>query len=200
MSRKLRVGASIGLTLSAVLVVGGCTGDDQATSPQAPTTQQSAAPSEPQSTTDEWAGDTIAAGTYSRVATQADAERAGLPEDLSEALLGADGELPMSIEIADGSWTIHVTNDASISEVGDLGTYSYDVDGHWITVSEADRVLGYEWTLVGDVLTLTLVDVEGEPPPWTTSASSPRASTPGKPTDHDDYSEHVSRYAPKSDR
>lgn len=70
----------------------------------------------------------------------------GLPEDLVDALTGPDGEAPLSLEIADGEWTVHVTNDAGISEVGDYGTYEYD-EGHWVTVNPNDRVLAYDWTL-----------------------------------------------------
>jgi hypothetical protein len=110
------------------------------------------------------ANDGIPDGTYSRTATREDGEALGMEPALLDAVLGADGELPIEFEIEGDQWRHYVTNDAGIRELGDLGTSSYDKDGRWVTVSESTGCPGcvstFEWT--DDKGTLTLFDSEAD--------------------------------------
>lgn len=174
MSPTQRIRTIFGLTVSA-LIVAGCSGDEPVAAPPAPAAESTATPdatSEPDGTTestDEWAGETIPPGTYSRVATREQGLEMGLAEDLLDAMTGPDGEVPLDFEVGDGQWKVYVTNDAGIRELGDLGTHSYDAEGRWVTVSESSGCPGcvgvVEWTLVGDILTLTIADIDGGQPP-----------------------------------
>ena len=76
-------------------------------------------------------------GTYSRVVVREDAIAAGFDPELVDKYLEADGELPMAYKVAGDRWTHFVTNDSGIAETGDIGTASYDDEGHWVTVGEA---------------------------------------------------------------
>lgn len=109
--------------------------------------------------------DTIPNGTYTRVATHANGDALGLDPQLVNEILGADGELPVSIEIEDDRWTLYVTNDAGVSEQGDLGASTYDNRGRWVTVSESSGcrgcVIAFDWTYAEGTLSLTLSPVEG---------------------------------------
>jgi TRAP-type transport system periplasmic protein len=102
-------------------------------------------------------GNTIPDGTYSRVVTRADGEALGLDDEILDAIgIGADGEMPVAIEIANGRWTYYVTNDAGIREPGTGGTYRYDDAGHWVAHEECcDETAAFDWTLAEDVLTLS---------------------------------------------
>jgi hypothetical protein len=92
----------------------------------------------------------------------------GLDPRIVDELLGPDGEIDIVLEIADGRWTQYQTRDNGQREVGDLGTYSYDSDGHWVTVSSSGGCRGcigaFEWTFADGVLSLAFVPVDGEPP------------------------------------
>ena len=95
-----------------------------------------------------------------------DAIAAGFDPELVDEFLGADGELPIAFKVAGDRWTHFVTNDAGIAEPGDVGTSSYDDEGHWVTVSASQGCPGcvqvLAWSLVDSSLTLTLVSVDGQ--------------------------------------
>jgi hypothetical protein len=80
--------------------------------------------------------DQIPDGTYSRVATAAEGEALAIDPAQVSAWVGADGELLIELEFADGDWTMYVTNDAGIREVGTGGTYGYDLAGHVVMIEE----------------------------------------------------------------
>jgi hypothetical protein len=124
-----------------------------------PVSAADAAPSE---------SDQIPEGTYTRVVTREAGLARGLDPRIVDELLGPDGEIDIVLEIADGRWTQYQTRDNGQREVGDLGTYSYDSDGHWVTVSSSGGCRGcigaFEWTFADGVLSLAFVPVDGEPP------------------------------------
>jgi hypothetical protein len=101
-------------------------------------------------------------GTWSRVATTAEPEALGLEPALASEMLGADGELPVDLEVAGDEWKIYVTSDAGKRELGDFGTWSAGDDGRWTTVSESPGCRGceatYLVTLDGDRLTTEIDD------------------------------------------
>jgi TRAP-type C4-dicarboxylate transport system substrate-binding protein len=114
--------------------------------------------------------ETIPPGTYSRVILRDEAIAEGFDPELVDAMLGPDGELPEAIEITTDGWVHHVTNDAGFSEVGDLGTYSYDEDGRLVLTSESTGCPGcvavVDWTLANGILTLKFGDVDGPEDPY----------------------------------
>ncbi len=67
--------------------------------------------------------------------------------------------------MAGDRWTEFQTNDSGIAEIGDLGTASYDRDGHWVTVSESEEAPGavevLDWTMSDGMLSLAFASVEG---------------------------------------
>jgi TRAP-type C4-dicarboxylate transport system substrate-binding protein len=110
----------------------------------------------------------IPEATYTRVVTREASLARGLDPVIVDELLGPDGENVIVLEIADGRWTQYETPDNGQLRVGDLGTYSYDSDGRWVTVSSSggcrDCVAAFDWTFADGVLSLTLVPIDGEPP------------------------------------
>jgi TRAP-type C4-dicarboxylate transport system substrate-binding protein len=114
--------------------------------------------------------ETIPPGTYSRVILRDEAIAEGFDPDLVDAMLGPDGELPTAIEITTDRWIHHVTNDAGFSEIGDLGTYTYDEDGRFVATSESTGCPGcvatLDWTLTNGILTLKSTPVDGQEAPY----------------------------------
>jgi TRAP-type C4-dicarboxylate transport system substrate-binding protein len=112
--------------------------------------------------------DEIPQATYTRVETRDAGLARGLDPAIVDELLGPDGEIEIVLEIADGRWAQYQTQDNGQREVGDQGTYSYDSDGRWVTVSTrgacVDCIVAFEWTFANGVLSLALSPVDGEPP------------------------------------
>jgi len=139
--------------LATLVFSAGCSGAMTETE----TTLDAELPAEAPSTTEAPSSvETIPPGMYSRVILREEAIAEGFAPDLVDAMLGTDGEMPLALEITADGWTIHVTNDAGFSEVGDLGTNEYDANGNWIART-AGGFLTYEWSLVDGMLTLTLL-------------------------------------------
>lgn len=118
---------------------------------------------------DQGSGATIPNGTYTRVATTATGQERGLDPDIVAELLGPDGTIVINLKIADGRWTQHGSLDSGADEVGDFGTYTYDGEGHWVTVSESGGCHGcvgvFNWKLVDGVLSLSFAEGQGSKPP-----------------------------------
>lgn len=111
-------------------------------------------------------GATIPFGTYTKTATTQEATDMGIDPTIAAEVLGPSGEAKFSFAIEDGRWTEYdYGGPGGTRQVGDLGTYTYDDRGRWITVSEsggcARCIVGYEWTFNNGVLTLNLADVAG---------------------------------------
>ncbi len=118
-------------------------------------------PGQDTATTEPFDGDTIPIGTYERTITTADGS--DLDPTIVADILGPSGEKLTELEIAADAWTLYEVTDDGERSVADLGTYHYDSDGRWITVSTSGGcsgcVIGFDWTLDGDQLTLTLAEV-----------------------------------------
>jgi hypothetical protein len=106
-----------------------------------------------------YAGPRIPDGSWSKVATAAEARRRGLDAPVVQRLLGADGKLPVTLRIAGDRFAILVTEeDGGVPVPGDSGSLSYDGRGRLVTVSESPGCPGcigvYTWTVDGDALTM----------------------------------------------
>ncbi len=124
------------------------------------------APADEATSSETFDGDTIPEGTYQRTITTADG--ADLDPSIVAELLGPSGEKDTEFVIESDAWTLYEVFGDGEREVLDLGTYSYDSGGRWITVSTSGGcsgcIGGYDWTIDGDQLTLTLADVDNHSP------------------------------------
>jgi hypothetical protein len=110
-----------------LLTLVACGGDDDASAGPAPTVTASTLLSD---------------GLWRRVVTTADAEAVGIgPADVA-AVLGADGQAVLELEIDGDRWKQYVTEDDGRRALGDLGTWSLDDDGNWVTVSDSPGCRG----------------------------------------------------------
>jgi hypothetical protein len=162
-------------TLIAASLLAGCqsTGDgaDTATAPTSePSTSET---STADATEADRSGPTIPAGLWTRHLTpaqaRADAKRFGLTPDAVEEIAGSFSEdLAYSFKVDDGVWAQYQALDGGESTVGDSGTFTYDADGNWDTVSNSTGcpgcVLVYRWSVQGDELTLNAVPGHDEDP------------------------------------
>ena len=73
--------------------------------------------------------------------------------------LGKDGKTTYVLKFTGDRWTQFVVEE--VPELGDLGTLAYDAKGNVAMTSASDGCPGcvgiYDWSLVGDELTLKLV-------------------------------------------
>lgn len=116
-------------------------------------------PPSPSPSATAYTGPRIPDGSWSKVATAAEARRRGLDAPVVQRMLGADGKLPVTLRIAGDRWTVLVTEeDGGIPTPGDSGSLSYDRQGRLVTVSESPGCPGcigkFAWTLTGDALEL----------------------------------------------
>jgi hypothetical protein len=148
--------------LSASMLTSCGNGDDTTDSSGAPTRTTST-----RAATDaDDSGPTIPAGLYTRHLTpaeaRADAGRLGLTDDQAESFVSAVSEdLAFSFKIGDGVWAQYQTVDGGQPELGDSGTFTYDAEGNWATVSNSTGCPGcllvYQWSVGGDALTVKVV-------------------------------------------
>ncbi|MEP6660919.1 MAG: TRAP transporter substrate-binding protein DctP [Acidimicrobiales bacterium] len=108
---------------------------------------------------------TIPLGRYAKVGTRAAYIERGLDPNVVDEMLGPDGEIVVVLEIADGRWTEYERLADGTEELGDLGSYSYDSAGHWVTEGASGGCRGcraaFDWALVDGVLSLTLAPIDG---------------------------------------
>jgi hypothetical protein len=106
----------------------------------------------------------IPEGTWAKVSTLKDATRMGLPDQVAQRLVGADGVLHVELRI-DGQDFAQFGDDQKDDELvlGDRGTATYDPEGHWVLTSQSegcrDCVSSFTWSVHDDRLTLALRDV-----------------------------------------
>lgn len=116
--------------------------------------------------TAEYGGPVIPNGTYSKLTTRADAIARGLDPSIVDQMLGPDGEIVVEYQIADDQWTQSEVLDDGTKPVGDLGTYTYDEAGRWVTVSESGGCRGcvqvLDWNFADGVLSLAFSPSGGE--------------------------------------
>ena len=167
--------AVTGAVLLIVVALPACT-SDTATESAAPVPESSATTSSPTAEADDNAstdpaegtydGPTIPEGMYTRHLTRAEAERAanmhGLSADTTDEILGIfTQDLAYSFKIEGASWGQYTAVDGGEADLGDFGTFTYDEEGSWVTVSDDTGcpacVIAYHWTLEGDELTLRVV-------------------------------------------
>ena len=121
----------------------------------------------PTVTTSAYDGPRIPDSSWSRVLTRADAERAKLSEADIVRYLGADGRLPLTFQFETDAWSLLVTNDEGVAEVGDFGPLVYDAPGRLTMTSEAPGCPGCEygltWEIRGNRLILGLAPGESLP-------------------------------------
>ena len=81
--------------------------------------------------------------------------------------LGADGRLPLTFQFETDAWSLLVTNDEGVAEVGDFGPFVYDAPGRLTMTSEAPGCPGCEygltWEIRGNRLILGLAPGESMP-------------------------------------
>lgn len=126
-----------------------------------PTTTSPSGSADP-TPTDEWTGETIPDGTYTKTATMAHAKRLGLPRDRATEMLGRDGELHVELRIVGDDFSQSSDDgDAPLTQ-GDGGTTTYDGDGNLVATSTSTGCSGcvatVAWSLEGDRLTLKILD------------------------------------------
>jgi len=141
--------AVLALLLGTVLF--GCSDDTSSTAPGEPS---SAAGSEPANTSE-----AIPDGSYAKTATLAEAKAMGITDQSFRSELGKDGKTTYVLKFRGDRWTHFVVEE--VPEPGDLGTLAYDAKGNVVMTSASDGCPGcvntYDWSLVGDELTLKLV-------------------------------------------
>ena len=147
----------LALLIGSVLV--GCSDDPTSTTTDA--SASTTTPSEPSSATGSQpanAAEAIPDGNYAKTVTVAQAKSMGITDQGFLKELGKDGKTTYVIKFAGDRWTIFVVEGAP--EPGDLGTLAYDPNANVVMTSESegcDCIYAYDWSLVGDQLTLELV-------------------------------------------
>lgn len=162
--------------LLLVTVLAGCSDDTSSTatatggtaSTNTTPTPTSGEPSPATSSEPEDPGEVIPDGNYAKTVTVAEAKERGITDRgfLSDEF-GEDGETSYVFKFAGDRWTIFVGNE--VPEPGDGGTLAYDAKDKIAITSESEGcpgcVYGYDWSLVGDELTLKLVGHESTDTP-----------------------------------
>jgi hypothetical protein len=157
--------------LSTLLVVGGCGGDDGSTGATSTSADLATAVTDAPDTTSLVTTVTAATdvraipdGIFSRVVARDAALADGRDPALVDELLGADGELPLSIKFQGDRYTVFDTADDGSTGPGDIGTQYIDADGRRVQTSESEGCPGcvsiIDWTLAGDTLTLSCAPVD----------------------------------------
>lgn len=173
MSTYLRSFVCIAALTASLLTGCGDSGDDDTGGTAEPTPAASTA--DPSTSPSEVAYDglSIPQGLWARHLTPAQAhetaEQLGVAYGVIEEAVGpfAD-ELILSYKIGDGVWAQYQAIDAGEPELGDWGTFTYDGDGNWSTVSNSTGCPGcvgvLEWSVDSDVLSLTYLPGHDEDP------------------------------------
>lgn len=155
--------------LLLVTVLASCSDDPSATATRR-TASTTTTPSElSPATSSEPAqpGEAIPDGSYAKTVTVAEAKEMGITDQGFLNQFGKDGRTTLVLKIAGDRWT-HFTVEG-VPEPGDLGTITYDAKDKIAMTSESDGCPGcvytYDWSLVGDDLTLSLVGHESTDTP-----------------------------------
>lgn len=148
----------LALLLGSVLV--GCSdGTSPTTTPGEPSPIGGSAPAD--------TGRAIPDGNYAKTVTVAEAKLMGITDQDFLSQLGTDGMTTLVFKFAGLRWTEFVVEEAP--EPGDLGTLKYDANQNVVMTSASEGCPGcvytYDWSMVGDKLTLTLVGHESTDTP-----------------------------------
>lgn len=142
-----------------LVILAGCGSDDASSSASvSPVPVESDAPATAQSTVAPAGTHAIVDGTYVRTVVRAEAIAAGFDAPMVDEMLGPDGEMPLTFKFQGDRWTIFVTDDTGVIEMGDGGTQGIDDDGQLVQTSESEGCPGcviiLDWAVDGDTLTL----------------------------------------------
>ncbi len=164
-----RVSAT-GLTVAAILSVvlfGGCSASSGGSPVAAGATASPSSAAAVTKTGRPVAGKTIPDGTYSTVVRRSEEIKKGFKPAFVDHLLGPDGRMPTTLKLERGFFSIFVTSDAGLVELGDTGTATYDPSGPLIMTSASSGCHGcvyfYRWTYDGTWLTLAITKKEHVP-------------------------------------
>lgn len=112
-------------------------------------------------------GGSIPDGSYAKTVTVDQAKAMGITDRDFLDQLGEDGMTTFVFKFQGERWTVFVVED--VPEPGDLGILEYDAEGDAVMTSASDGCPGcvytYDWALVGDELTFTLVGHESTDTP-----------------------------------
>jgi hypothetical protein len=172
----IRLSLLAGTIAMGTAILTGCgSGGDTADQPAESTSASAPAPAATTAAADgsDYAGPTIPPGFYTRHLTpeeaRTSAEGLGLtPDAIDEAVGSAADDLAFSFKVGDGVWAQYAAVDGGEPQVGDSGTFSYDADGNWSTVSNSTGcpgcVLVYRWSVQAGRLTLEVIPGYDEDP------------------------------------
>ncbi len=153
------------VTLLLVLVLAGCGDDSPASTATADGSTSTTTPddaSEPTAT-----GEVIPDGSYGKTVTVDQAKAMGITDKGFLRQLGEDETTSFVYKFQGDRWTQFVVEE--VPEPGDGGPLQYDANDNVVMTSESDGcpgcVYSYDWSLVGDQLTLTLVGHESTDTP-----------------------------------
>jgi hypothetical protein len=161
-----------------VLLLAGCGADDE--NPQSadraleveassePSTEPTTAATTSASMDAGPTGDGVPDSSWTKELTAAQGRDAGMSKLDLGYHFGSDGRFPLTLRFLDETWSITVTNDSGIDEVGDVGTIVYDDKGRLEMTSESEGCSGcvatLGWRITGDVLTLKPVELPTDDP------------------------------------
>ena len=108
-------------------------------------------------------------GSYAKTVTVAEAKAMGITDQSFLRQLGEDGKTSFVYKFQGDRWTEFVVEE--VPEPGDGGTLEYDANDDVVMTSESDGCPGcvytYDWSLVGDELTLASSGTSPPTPPRT---------------------------------
>ena len=138
----------------------GCSDDadqDATASPEGPTEQASDA-----------SADQVVEGGWERETTEDRARALGLSPGAISRYVGEDGVLPLGLKLQMQTYAVYVLDDAGEPRTYDLGTYSYDGEGHLVLTSSsttcADCTTTLGWQQTDHRLTIDEVSGAGTTP------------------------------------
>ena len=99
-------------------------------------------------------------GTFDATGTRRDALAKGFSNKEIDKAYGPDGELPLTLVLADGTYQAFVVGDDGVKVLGDKGTYTA-TERLWVAADESEGCSGcvytYRWSFNGKVLSLKLL-------------------------------------------
>jgi len=105
--------------------------------------------------------------SWTRVLTRAQAERAGISEANIVEHVGTDDRMPLTFQLLSDSYSLLVSNDEGVDELGDPGSVEYPAPRRLVLTSDSPGCPGCReeltWDIRGDRLTLRLAPGENMP-------------------------------------
>ena len=161
--------AVIAITL---LALAGCASGEAAESakgesPASESTSPSPSSASADAPSDAWTGEVLPDSTWTKTVTLKQAKKVEVPQAEVPSNFGEDGLMPLTLVFESDSWAIMVADDQGVDEPGDVGTLTYDDRGRLVTTSNSEGcpgcVVTLRWKVVGDTLTIAMVEKSGDP-------------------------------------